>query len=246
MKIGWDDYVSGDPLKRWKSLVHGLTQTCPLRIPRYFFHHVDKTDVVYSLQGFSDASQEAYAAVIYLKVATSYGVQVRFVASKIRVAPAKGMTIPRLELLAALLLSKLMVSVSCALEPELTLDDPSCFTDSKVTLYWIQGQTKEWKQFVQNRVRDIRRLLPIHVWKHCSGRKTPTDIPSRGMDLAELANNPLWLNGPKWLCNSGGEKSQVDEDSVPEGCLDEMKVGSRQLMQSTHNLISSNMIQAGQ
>ncbi|KAL5518068.1 hypothetical protein EMCRGX_G003741 [Ephydatia muelleri] len=144
----------------------------------------DKTDVVYSLQGFSDASQEAYAAVIYLKVATSYGVQVRFVASKIRVAPAKGMTIPRLELLAALLLSKLMVSVSCALEPELTLDDPSCFTDSKVTLYWIQGQTKEWKQFVQNR------------------------------------------------------KSQVDEDSVPEGCLDEMKVGSRQLMQSTHNLIS--------
>ena len=199
-------------------MVHGLTQTCPLRIPRYFFHHVeDKTDVVYSLQGFSDASQEAYAAVIYLKVATSYGVQVRFVASKIRVAPAKGMTIPRLELLAALLLSKLMVSVSCALEPELTLDDPSCFTDSKVTLYWIQGQTKEWKQFVQNRVRDIRRLLPIHVWKHCSGRKNLADIPSRGMDLAELANNPLWLNGPKWLCNSGGEKSQVDEDSVPEG-----------------------------
>ena len=59
------------------------------------------------------------------------------------------------------------------------------------------------------------------------------------MDLAELANNPLWLNGPKWHCNSGGEKSQVDEDSVPEGCLDEMKVGSRQLMQSTHNLMSS-------
>ena len=155
--------------ERWKTLVHGLAQTCPLRILRYFFHRVEnRTDAVYSLQGFSDASQEAYAAVIYMKVATSYGVQVRFVASKTRVAPAKRMTIPRLELLAALLLSKLMVSVSCALEPELMLDDPSCLTDSKVTLYWIQGQTKEWKQFFQNRVRDIRRLLPIHVhvWKH--------------------------------------------------------------------------------
>ena len=59
------------------------------------------------------------------------------------------------------------------------------------------------------------------------------------MDLTELTTNPLWLNGPKWLCNSGGEKSQVDENSIPEGCLDEMKVGSRQLMQSTYNLISS-------
>eukprot|EP00731_Ephydatia_muelleri_P033093 Em0025g49a len=223
LKIGWDNYVS---CRRSSEKMEVLE---------------DKTDVVYSLQGFSDASQEAYAAVIYLKVATSNGVQVRFVASKTRVAPANGMTIPRLELhvLAALLLSKLMMSVSCALEPELTLDDPSCFTDSKVTLYWIQGQTKEWKQFVQNRVRDIRRLLPIHVWKHCSGRENPADIPSRGMDLAELANNPLWLNVRKWLCNSGEEKSQVDEDSVPEGCLNEMKAGSRQSMQSTHNLISS-------
>ena len=206
LKIGWDDYISGDPLKRWKSLVHGLAQTCPLHISRCILHHAeDKRDAVYSLQGFSDASQEAYAAVIYLKVVTSNGVEVRFVASKTRVAPAKGMTIPRLELLAALLLSKLMVNVSCALEPELTLDDPSCFTDSKVTLYWIQGQTKECKQFAQNRVRDIRRLLPIHVWKHCSGHENPADIPSRGMDLAELANNPLWWNGPKWLCNSGGK-----------------------------------------
>ena len=240
LKIGWDDYVSGDPLKRWKSLIHGLAQSSPLCIPRYLFQHVeDYTDAVYSLQGFSDASQEAYAAVIYLKVVTSDAVQVRLVASKTRVAPAKGMTIPRLELLAALLLSKLMVSVRCALEPELALNDPSCFTDSKVTLYWIQGQTKEWKQFVQNRVREIRRLLPIHVWKHCSGHENPADIPSRGMNLSELVNNPLWLNGPKWLCNSGGEKLQVDEDCVPEGCLDEMKVTSRQLMQSTHSLISN-------
>ena len=116
---------------------------------------MEKTDAVCSLQGFSDASQEAYAAVIYLKSVTPHGIHVRLVASKTRVAPTKAMTIPRLELLTALLLSKLMVSVSRALEPELTLDEPSCFTDSKVTLYWILGQNKEWKQFVQNRVRAV-------------------------------------------------------------------------------------------
>ena len=41
------------------------------------------------------------------------------------------------------------------------------------------------------------------------------------MHLAELTNNPLWLNGPKWLCDSGEEGLHMDEDSVPEGCLDE-------------------------
>ena len=60
--------------------------------------------------------------MIYLRAVNPYGAQVRFVVSKTRVAPTKGMTIPRLELLAALLLSKLMVSVSRALEPELPLE----------------------------------------------------------------------------------------------------------------------------
>ena len=110
-------------MEEWKSLVYGLTQTSALCIPRYLFLYVQRTDAVYSLQGFSDASQEAYAAVVYLKLVTPHGVYVRFVASKTRVVPIKGMTIPRLELLAGLLLSKLMVSISCALEPELPLDE---------------------------------------------------------------------------------------------------------------------------
>ncbi len=67
-------------------------------------------------------------------------------------------TIPRLELLSALLLSKLMDNVSRALSLELPLGEPSYFTYSKVSLYWIQGQDKEWKPFVQNRVNQIRSV----------------------------------------------------------------------------------------
>lgn len=73
-------------------------------------------------------------------------VYVRFVAAKTRVAPLKGMTIPRLELLWALLLAKLIVSVHTILQTELTIhSDPVCYTDSKVALYWIQGTDREWK-----------------------------------------------------------------------------------------------------
>ena len=56
----------------------------------------------------------------------------RFLASKTQVAPVHGQTIPRLELLAALLLAKLLSTISHALEPELSLDRSSCYTDSKV------------------------------------------------------------------------------------------------------------------
>ena len=87
---------------------------------------------------------------------TSTGNLTRFIASKTRVAPLRKQTIPRLELLSALLLSRLMVSVTRSLESILTLSQPTCYTDSKVALYWILGTSKEWKQFVQNRVAEIR------------------------------------------------------------------------------------------
>ena len=72
--------------------------------------------MVCSLQGFSDASLGAYAAVVYLKIVTPMGCSLRFVASKTRVAPIHGQTIPRFELLGALLMAKLLSSVTNALK----------------------------------------------------------------------------------------------------------------------------------
>ena len=64
--------------------------------------------MVCSLQGFFDASLGAFAAVVYLKIMTPMVISLRFLASKTRVAPIRGQTIPRLELLGALLLAKLL------------------------------------------------------------------------------------------------------------------------------------------
>ena len=86
-----------------------------------------------TLQGFCDASCRAYAAVVYLRIETLNGIHVRFVAAKTHVAPISGQTIPRLELLAALLLARLITNVFKALEPEMSLGKSSCFTDSKVS-----------------------------------------------------------------------------------------------------------------
>ena len=66
-----------------------------------------------SLQGFCDASSKAYAAVVHLLAEFCGTVNVQFLVSKNRVAP-KGHTIPRLELLSALLLSRLLVTMTKA------------------------------------------------------------------------------------------------------------------------------------
>ena len=52
-----------------------------------------------------------------------------------------------------------------------------CSTDSQVALYWISGEGREWKQFVQNRMIEIRRLVPHVRWRHCPGTQNPADIP---------------------------------------------------------------------
>jgi len=109
----------------------------------------------------------AYAAVVYLVFKTSRNWSMRFVTSKTRVAPTQTQTIPRLELLSAILLARLITTVSSSLKSQFDCGHIRCFIDSTVVLYWIRGVSKEWKQFVQSRGIEIRMLVPPECWAHC-------------------------------------------------------------------------------
>lgn len=151
------------------------------------------------LHGFADASNIAYGANVYLRVATSSGVSVELLASKTRVAPLKKETIPRLELLAALTLAKLMKSVSDSLDGVLEIDEIICWVDSQIVLWWIKGKGKQYKQFVHNRVTQIRGLFSEESWRYCPTGSNPADIASRGAKCSELKSNKLGWNGPPFL-----------------------------------------------
>ena len=69
-------------------------------------------------------------------------------------------TIPRLELLSAVVLSRLIHSIKEGLSSEMKIDKLFCRTDSKIAWYWIVQSQKEWKPFVQHRVDEIRKLVP--------------------------------------------------------------------------------------
>jgi len=222
-KIDWDAPLSGELISKWRSLVSNF-QSVVMTIPRCYSWSSVKASCRYSLFGFCDASSRAYAAVVYVRVETDVGNSVEFVASKTRVSPVEGQTIPRLELLSALLLAKLISSVITALEHDMKFSSIACFTDSKVALYWIRGLEKEWRPFVQNWVKEIRKLVPINCWCHCPGRENPADIPSRGMMPSELSRNLLWRHGPNWLVGFTMESNHVEVSTIPEACLKELKI----------------------
>ncbi|KAL5490724.1 hypothetical protein EMCRGX_G015900 [Ephydatia muelleri] len=202
----------------WNELVVSLEGVPLISIPRWYSANSDDSVAPFSLQGFCDASTRAYAAVVYLKIQSISGVEVQLLASRTRLAPLNKQTIPRLELLSALLLSKLVYSVTNAIKREYTLEKPCCYTDSIVALYWITGLRKIWKQFVENRVNQIHQLVPAEHLRHCPGTSNPADLPSRGTSLTDPAISALWWNGPEWL--RGGNVPLEDNIAVPEDCLE--------------------------
>lgn len=114
-----------------------------------------------------------------------------------------------------------MNTVMQSLSTRLLLQEPRCFTDSQIGLCWIIGTEKDWKPFVQNRVKEIRQLVPVECWSHCSGKTNPADIPSRGSSSAELSISELWRHGPSWLHEELIVPAPPTD--IPEACAKELK-----------------------
>ena len=128
----WDQLLIGDTLRKWQSLAGELQKGQTIAIPRSLCRHNVIEVASYELWGFCDASVSAYAAVVYLVAKKSVGESLTFIMPKARVASTQIQTIPRLELLSALLLARLLTSVSNALSPQLDLSTPRYFTDSMI------------------------------------------------------------------------------------------------------------------
>ena len=152
------------------------------------------------LHGFSDSSQIAYSAVIYVRFKVNGVYFLKLLASKTKVAPLKKTSIPRLELLACLLLTKLMNTVKTSLYvPKMNLKEVIYWTDSKICAHWIRHSNKDWVPWVQHRVNFIRGLMDRNNWCWVDSERNPADIPTREISCEELKKCDLWWHGPTFL-----------------------------------------------
>ena len=144
-KIGWDDIFADELKAEWERLIEILMKVQEISFPRFYFGEVKMKPLFIELVGFCDSSEEAYAACVYAKINVNGQTDVNLVLSKTRVAPLKRPTIPRLELLSALILARLISSAQTMLSPLCKTTIVRCFTDSITAMYWIKGEEREWK-----------------------------------------------------------------------------------------------------
>ena len=152
-RVDWDSPVPEDSQRAWQQWRCELPSLSSKGVPRCYF---PKTVQVVSTQihGFCDASEEAYAGVVYLPMVDSKGdIHISLVMSKTKVAPIKRMSIPRLELCGAQVLAKLLDHVKDVLQ--VPASDIYAWTDSEIVLHWLSGNPRRFKTYVGNRVSDI-------------------------------------------------------------------------------------------
>ncbi|XP_076297796.1 uncharacterized protein LOC143217409 [Lasioglossum baleicum] len=213
--LNWDETLPSALLAKWNHLFVQLQQLQNFSIPRWAGLSTHHRRV--ELHGFSDASERAYAACLYVRTIDDQGnVNSTLLASKSKVASLKQVSLPRLELSGALLLVRLTKRIQNVIH----LDDVAChlWSDSTVTLSWIREHPSVWKTYVANRVSEIQTTLPQACWHYVAGKENPADCASRGVSPRELANSTLWLSGPSFLRSGDATWTSATDHPLPKDC----------------------------
>jgi hypothetical protein len=165
--VDWDEQLPVDEHNKWMELfaqmkeLNGVTIEIYLTPPNAFGNPV--------LCVFSDASIEAFGTCPYIAWPLGDGTfGVTFIAAKSRVAPLKQLTIPRLELQAAVLATRLGKTI--AEESRFQFEKVVYFLDSMIVLAWIRSQARSFKILMSTRIGEIQSNSDPLQWKHIPRR----------------------------------------------------------------------------
>lgn len=217
--LSWDTPLSENLHEKWVSFTSELSIVRKIQISRQIILEGLKSIEQFELVGFADASKAANAAVVYLSTCDWHGqVKTYLLRAKTRLSSLKVLTINRLELFAALLLSKSIKSLSF-LSTKVSIDQIYLFFDSCVVLSWLKTPPHQLKTFMANRVIQKLEITKPAQWRHITTERNSADPASRGLSPALLVKNGLWFKGPAFLTQpiEDWPLSSIDHpDQVPE------------------------------
>ncbi|XP_053398103.1 uncharacterized protein LOC128556591 [Mercenaria mercenaria] len=197
----WDDPVPDNLKSKWEQWRNELNILGSLRISRCFKPKEFGEVISAEIHHFSDASMDGYGQCSYLRLIDNKGqVSCSLLMSKARVAPLKPITIPRLELAAAVV----SVKISVLLRQELQFPDAleNFWTDSKVVIGYVGNDSRRFHVYIANRVQQIRSHSDPSQWRYAESELNPVDIASRGSSAYALVHKSNWFKVPDFLWNS--------------------------------------------
>ncbi|KAJ0171072.1 hypothetical protein K1T71_013271 [Dendrolimus kikuchii] len=209
-KTTWDEVIPEELQDKWKNWLRDLISLPNLRIPRCYEY---SPAAIRELHTFVDASEEAYAAVVYIRTTRADGrVNVMIAAAKSRVTPMKPVSIPRLELQAAVLGARLSKSVQEGHDWE--LHRHTYWSDSRTTLAWIRAEPRTYKTFVAHRLAEIEDLTKKNEWRWLPSAQNVADDATRKTP-SDFNPQHRWFTGPKFLYLDIEKWPQETKTEVP-------------------------------
>ncbi|XP_028413247.1 uncharacterized protein LOC114536094 [Dendronephthya gigantea] len=231
----WDEVILdeiGDKIMQWFQQLESLAG---IRVQRCLREM--KKVVMKKVITFVDASIQAYGTVVYLLCEYDDGTaSSRIIAFKTKVAPLKPITVPRLELMAAILGLRLAQNIIRTLE--IPVQTVLFFSDSKDVLWWVRGCGRDFRPFVANRVGEIQMETEPWQWQYVPTEQNPADLCTRGASPSELKNSPLWWNGPSWLLEDQAKWPKMDVGSRPVK-LPETKASKEELKEKGNSTFTT-------
>lgn len=195
--LDWDDVASPQFVAKWTEFVQDLKYLPQLQIPRWL--STTTGTEIFEFHGFSDASEIAYSATIYLRCVSGANVSCNLLVAKTKIAPCKpGRTIPELELMGAKMLADLMKHTLGNWNAT-PIPKVYAWTDSEIVIHWLRGDANRWPIFVANRVNRILEIIPEGDWRHVPSEQNPADHGTRGLKTRELIDTKIWFKGPDFL-----------------------------------------------
>jgi len=195
-EIGWDQEVPDTINDRWQDWIQELKKITGMEIPRCY-SPAFSTALHRQLHIFCDASTEAYSVVCYFRFEHSGRFETAFVTGKAKVAPLKSISVPRMELEAALMGSRMGKFIQD--EHEVKVDSTFFWTDSMTVLKWIRSDSRRFNPFVSHRIGEMQELTDVDQWKWIPGKENPADDATRGKSPTDLTSESRWLTGPTFL-----------------------------------------------
>ncbi|XP_062542239.1 uncharacterized protein LOC134210212 [Armigeres subalbatus] len=194
----WDEPIADYLHDMWYRWIESLSQLCNVKVPRCFFNGVRPHAL--QLHVFVDASEMAYAAVAYLRLDKGTGRRCALVAAKTKVSPLKPLSVPRLELQAAMLGTRLTQSVISSLT--LPIESRYFWSDSSTVLSWLRSEHRRYHQFVEFRVAEILSLTSVDEWRYVPTKLNVADDATKWGSGPRFQPDQRWFQGPAFLYDS--------------------------------------------